>query len=113
MLSFYESWYYLEEHPIFNGKFQNLLDIEVVKVNPKTKKIEDNVELNTLTQIWLEIGPCIKNGYSHDYDLDCGGDSFEEAIVNLAELVKKIYTEDINIIKKRITDKYGQEELII
>jgi len=51
--------------------------------------------------IWLECGrkgpkifddPSIPEGYYpnyHDIELDCGGATFEEAIVNLANLVEK------------------------
>ena len=106
MFTFYEAWNYLNEHPIFNGNFKNCLDIEVVKINPKTKQIDDNKNLNTLTEIWLEIGPYVKNEYTHDIELDCGGYSFEDAIVNLAYLVKKIYTDDLDTIKKKIISKY-------
>ena len=51
---------------------------------------------NTKVEIWLEHGhydvdwgACV-----HNIDLDCGGDTFEEAIIKLAELVKRHYTND-------------------
>src|ERR1700692_1508625 len=80
---FYAAWIYLSEHQIYKdaavwhtfddklglgpkrliGKrfrlqdshFPNegTLDLMVVKVNPKNKKLEDDASLNTLTQVWL------------------------------------------------------------
>lgn len=58
----------------------------VVKVNPKTNEISDDVELNSKTRIWLECGITPNE---HDIRLDCGGDTFEEAIIQLADLVIK------------------------
>ena len=100
---FYEAWRYLYKHPSFNDNkdykycFQDCLDIEVVKVNPITNSISNNGKFNTKTKIWLECG-----GYEydknigreilyHDIRLDCGGNTFEKAIIKLANLVKKYY----------------------
>ena len=94
--------------------FPNNLDIEVVKVNPDTETIEDDDSLNTAVRVWIE---CIvyydieSKGYidvksgeheesnhwkirgmpSHDFDLDTGGKSYEEAIINLAQEVYNKY----------------------
>lgn len=114
---FYEAYYYLYHHPIFffnppNSKysfsrFKSCLDIDVVKVNPITLAIDDNKELNTKIQIWLETGPCLKNGeLSHDFDLDCGGDTFEEAVIKLANLVLQHYTSDKEEALKRVAENY-------
>ena len=95
--------------------FMQCLDIMVSKVDPTTGRIEDKVEgqpsRNTHTEFWLECGAvenvsetpnaaenysedAIRNGTTtHDYELDCGGASFQEAIVKLAALVKKQYGE--------------------
>jgi hypothetical protein len=81
------------------GSFYESLFIDVEKVNPKTCIIDDNEELNTKVEIWLECG-----GYTfdenfnnwiscHDTRLDCGGDTFEEAIIKLANLVRKYYKQ--------------------
>ena len=119
---FYEAWWFLNEHPAFIDwnvvtnkldnpnhfiNFASCLCIEVVKVNPKTKRICKKDELNTLTQVWLECG-----GYEyddnfkeyihcHDIRLDCGADNFEEAIVKLANLVKKHYDDGKNKLLKQ------------
>lgn len=109
-MEFYEAWRYLSEHKLFekNGIncFDSLLMINVVKVNPVTQEIDDNEEKNTLVQVWIETGAwhmpedypeedrwqISKDGIqNHDYDLDCGGNSFEDAIIELAKLVKEKY----------------------
>lgn len=87
---FHDAFNYLSNHIIFADRFNECLDIEVVKINPKTKSIDDNAALNTETEIWLECGPYY-NGITHDVDLDCGGKTFEEAIINLRNLVEKKY----------------------
>lgn len=90
-------------------RFREALDIAVVKVNPETESIDDDETKNTQTRVWLECGPhedatspdhqpaiqaglypddWLDNGVpTHDYELDCGGKTFEEAIVTLAKLV--------------------------
>jgi len=87
--------------------FQQCLDIEVVKINPKTDSIDDDKTLNTKVQIWLEAGPYIGKHHAHDIDLDCGADTFEEAIIELASLVKQYYGDDHEISMKRVHEWYG------
>lgn len=98
------AWEYLYKHKIFQvpidenysvSWFTRALDIQIVKVNPDNDTLEDNKELNTKIQVWLECGPINKeeNKYilTHDYDLDTGADTFEDAILLLANKVKEIY----------------------
>ena len=40
--NFYDAWNYLCQHPMFQNNFNQCLDIEVVKINPKTKEIDLN-----------------------------------------------------------------------
>lgn len=113
---FYDSFKYLENHVIFNyildgdvyiSKFHECIDVSVVKVNPKTLVIEDNDKLNTKVQVWIEAGPYLNEGIrSHDIDLDCGADTFEEAIIELASLVKKFYTSDKKIALNKVKEKF-------
>lgn len=109
---FYEAYWWLYNHPIFQYEidsnidflggeplmssfFDRAIDIEVVKVNPKDNTINDDDTLNTKTEIWIEVSI----EYNHKYDcadghawyLDTGGDTFEEAIINLTNLVYKYY----------------------
>ena len=95
-MDFYEAWSFLQEHKIFNDQFNYSLWIEVVKVDPEINAINPDTSKNTKVQIWLEHGPYDKEwgGCTHDLDLDCGGDTFEEAIIKLAELVKAKYGEE-------------------
>ena len=97
IMDFYQSYHYLRKHPIFNNRFERGLDVEVVKVNPETEEIDDDRTLNTETRIWLETGPYIHDDpmgceWSHDPYLDCGGKTYEEAIIKLAKLVKERYS---------------------
>lgn len=80
------------------NNFYKCFDFNVVKVNPETGELEieeDKLHLNTKTEVWLEFGGWCEeeNCRYHDYDLDCGGDTFEEAIIKLANLVDKYYDE--------------------
>lgn len=97
---FYEAFHFLRTHKMIestgfkslkHNHFYECLDISVVKVNPETDAIEMNDDLNIKTQVWLEFGPI--NGLipEHDTRLDCGADTFEEAIIQLANLVDKYY----------------------
>ena len=92
--NFHEAWEFLLEHKMFQRHFRDLLYIMVVKVNPLTNEVDDDQTKNTKTQVWLEVGPWSEQYHTHDWDLDCGGDTFEEAICELAELVKQYYTDE-------------------
>ena len=93
-MEFYEAWNYLIGHKIFNDRFNcDGWYMDVVKVNPITNAIDADTSKNTKVQIWLESGP-YESYYdccTHDIRLDCGGDTFEEAIIQLASLVKQYY----------------------
>ena len=111
MDKFHEAWWYLNECSIFDDTrflpefgdnyFANSLEIDVVKVNPLNSTIEDDESLNTKTEVWLECGePYFDKEletilYYHTIEYDTGGDTFEEAIINLAEIIKlKIKEKD-------------------
>lgn len=95
-MNFYTAYHFLENHKLFNDAFAYSLYPIVVKVNPDTYAVEDDDTKNTKVRIWLECGGPDDEygGFVHDIDLDCGGDTFEEAIIELAKLVKKHYTDD-------------------
>jgi len=118
---FYEAYCFLYDHPMFQHKnefeyegksciyydsmFDECLEVWVTKVNPKTHRIDDNEQLNTAEEVWLETGQWewgLWEGSEakeenkcripwHDTNLDCGGETFEIAIVKLAKLVYKYY----------------------
>jgi hypothetical protein len=96
-MDFYSAWQFLSEHRIFNTRFEHDLWFDVVKVDPETGAINllDRSK-NTKVEVWLEHGPYDASwgGCTHDIDLDCGGDTFEDAIIALAKLVKQHYTDD-------------------
>lgn len=94
---FYDAWWWLEENHEWVCK--NLC-IDVMKVDPETCAVMRDKKRNTKIDIWLETGPDDKMEIegrepftipTHDINLDCGGDTFEEAVVELAKLVKKFY----------------------
>lgn len=93
-MDFYTAWNFLQEHKIFNDRFSYDLWFEIVKVDPKTNAIDyQDTTKNTKVQVWLEHGPYDAEwgACTHDIDLDCGGDTFEEAIIKLAKLVEGKY----------------------
>ena len=119
---FYEAWWYLNETPVFEdptvsdavkdiggfiSTFTNSLCIEVQKVNPITCIIDDNEILNTKVEVWLECGePYVDEtnviGHYHNIEYDCGGDTFEEAIIELANLVYEHNNkEEDSVFKKK------------
>ena len=115
--NFYDAYHFLHDHPHFfyKGKmwdhnepgFEDNLTIMVVKVNPENNRIEDDDSLNTKTMVWLECGgysditshemeiadsKSLLSGWrTHDWDLDCGADTFEDAIMALAKDVMEKY----------------------
>ena len=94
-------WLFLLNHPKFVNEYDDHallsgLSIEVVKVDPLTECIDDDEEKNIATRIWLEYGPFTENTDgdlipAHDINLDCGGSTFEEAIMRLVNEVKEHY----------------------
>lgn len=98
-----EASWWLTDHPIFQDEnnfsyFYHHLDINYVKVDPRTLFISEDTDRNTKVQCWLESGPLIrldeygnKNVASHDIKLDCGHDSMELAMIDLAGLVLREY----------------------
>lgn len=82
------------------------VDIAVVKVDPITRHAEDDDALNTHTQVWVEMGKwewptskpidehSLRDAHFHDTDLNCGGDSFEQAIIVAAICLHTVYGND-------------------
>lgn len=93
------------EHPItdsirmeFGGNFIYNLDIFYTKVDPDTNRVEDDTSRNTKIACWLETGPAQYEDFAqkyinnvHDYHLDTGGDTFDEALIKLAKNVLEVY----------------------
>ena len=101
----YKAFWWLEEN---HEWVMNNLDISLMKVNPLTNKIDDDKSKNTKYEYWLETGPWVEDEdfgmiAAHDYQLDCGGDTFEEAVCFLAKNVESVYGKKTDIYGKAIT----------
>lgn len=98
----HDAYWFLAEHPQrghLDSSFIHALDVSVMKIDPLTRRVEDDPARNTEMEIWLESGP----GYTdpaqyhgayipiHDWKLDCGGPTFEAALIQLAEKVRAQY----------------------
>lgn len=96
-MGFEEALAFLVNHPIYDGRFFECTDFDLAMVCSRTKKHEssDSRFANDAWEVWVESGPYIVSddysGLSHDVSLDCGGWSFEEAVVHLAHLVRQRY----------------------
>lgn len=117
---FFKAWYFLLEHSYYQHPnhrgtddswlytcFPRQINIDVVKVNPVTDRIDDDERFNTKVKIWLETGswlkedqfpdlPSLVEGYTdhvHDMYLDSVGDTFEEAVIDLASRMKVYYDD--------------------
>jgi len=113
---FVSAWVWLVEHPAmqYRGRFCKPnasipdlhtafpanLDIDLAIVNHLTNAIDDDKLKNTKPRIWIEVTTFTDKDHSnpdwyvegqgasrHDYWLDCAGDTFENAIVELANNV--------------------------
>lgn len=118
-MGFYEAWQFLLNHSVFQKSYlerlswfgSTALDIDVVKVNPKNRRIEKDDLKNTKIEVWLEC--CVYGEYDGDYsgeldhNLDCGADTFEKAIIKLAKLVQKHYGD--GTYTKEENEKYDKE----
>ncbi len=78
--------------------FDDCLYINIKKVNPKTNKIDEDESKNIKNRVFLEFGPYkqIDGEWQicHDVDLDVSADTFEKAIVLLANKVREKYDYD-------------------
>ena len=89
-----DAWWWVYQHT-----FADVHEIEIIPnlVDPVTRRIEEDPSRNTFVEWWIEVffyewdDP--KHDSCHDWDLDCGGDTAEEAIYNLAQLVYDKYGE--------------------
>lgn len=93
-----EKYYWITQHP----KYVPFADTAIIEITPhmvcpETNRIEDLQILNTKLRFWVELMiPFFdeqhkQHCHAHDYELDCGGDSWEEAVENLYKLVLEKY----------------------
>lgn len=90
-----ECYYWVRDHPKlqFEGCCEPWIEITPHMVDPTTKCVEDSPEKNTEMVFWVECGAYVWCEYSkspvpsHDWELDCGGSSWEVAVIELGKLV--------------------------
>lgn len=96
-----EAYWWVYNHPWLQCDYeQPTIEITPHMVNPTDNAIDtDNPELNTKLEFWVEVmipTSTFDDFFNivvpwHNMDLDCGGDTYEEAVYNLAKLVYEIY----------------------
>ena len=93
--------YWREHRHFMHHAIEENLSIHYAKVGPDGR-VNDDPSLNVNPECWLEFGPMEWDYPSqwhketsrmnfHDIELDCGGKTFDEALVKLAKLVLKQY----------------------
>ena len=90
---FVDKYYWIVDHPLDRKApycfCQNVIDIQPHLVSPLTNEIDMDDALNTKVEFWVEFSyfdiECEAN--AHDIEFDCGGDSYEEAIEMLFQLI--------------------------
>lgn len=87
----YDKYWWINNHPKFNSGCW--IEITPHMVNPDSLEVSDFEEENTLLRLWVECGGYDEEGSFHDWRLDCGGNTWEEAVSSLYELVLKEYGE--------------------
>lgn len=96
-----DAWTWLGDHPAFRSKgtlgqsiFELCVCIDPHRVDPRTGRIEDDARRNTAVHYWVECGPAPTTWPGtliHDARLDCGGASYEEAVMALYKKVRRVY----------------------
>ena len=96
-----EKYWWIKFHSELNKVSDPTIELTPVMVNPENNTIEKDHLLNTKSQWWVkvmipfwDIDPLAVVLHNHDWNLDTGGDTIEECIDNLYNLVKKHYGED-------------------
>ena len=105
-----DKYYWIHDHPAFiNSECVGLaLEIDPHMVCPTTNRVEEFSRLNTKHQLWVEVmvpyydEDAKKWGHAHDWDCDTGGDTWEEMIEKLYDLIVAKYGEytDDDVDKK-------------
>ena len=95
------AYWFLAEHAVrgyLDTSFAAVLEVVAMRVDPITRRVEDDPTRNTHVEIWLESGPGLTEPGSpggsvpwHDVDLDSSGDTFETALIRLAQRVSAKY----------------------
>ncbi|AUR93510.1 hypothetical protein NVP1187O_197 [Vibrio phage 1.187.O._10N.286.49.F1] len=91
-----DKYYWIIDHPkLTKGRGQAEIELTPHMVNPENEIIEGDITLNTAFRWWVEVtqtvlyeGEYIK---AHDWDLDCGGETAEDAVETLYGTVLQKY----------------------
>lgn len=94
-----EAYWWVYYHPklVFDSVYHPWIEITPHMVNPETDEVDEDETKNTKISFWVESGPWFYDEQfnqvmsSHDYELDCGGDTWEDAVFALVEKVKEHY----------------------
>jgi len=92
-----EAYWFVMNHPklLYKECIDPWFEITPHMVNEKGF-VSENEEENTILEWWIECGPYVDDKHFglipfHDYELDCGGRTAEDAVMKLAILVKEKY----------------------
>lgn len=91
-----DKYFWIIDHENIGAPYsQGSIELTPQMVNPETKEIDlEDPSKNTKLEWWIEFSK-LDSVYddiaTHYWDLDCGGDTAEEAIDNLCNLVKEKY----------------------
>lgn len=92
-----KKYYECIDHPSIGcPEYQGTIELTPHMVNPLNSTIEEDLTLNTKLEWWIEYSRVDKltdDCKTHYWDLDCGGDTAEEAVCNLHALILKHYPD--------------------
>lgn len=92
-----DKFYWVMNHEGIGAKgVQGTIELTPHLVNPENDTIEEDESLNTKQQWWVEFSKIDQRGEdmpTHYWELDCGGDTAEEAVNALYTKVLSLYGE--------------------
>lgn len=90
-----DKYYWCIEHPNIGLKYtQGTIELTPHMVDPRDGHIKEDNELNTKLEWWIEFSKLAADGdgiQTHYWELDCGGDSAEDAVLALYNLMLTLY----------------------
>ncbi len=90
-----DKFYWIINHKGIGAKgVQGTIELSPQMVNPENNTIEEDNTLNTKQVWWVELSKIDQKGEtlpSHYWELDCGGDTAEEAVEALYTKVLEQY----------------------
>lgn len=92
-----DKYYWIIDHPkLTKGRGQAEIELTPHMVNPENEIIEGDITLNTVFRWWVEVSTVSYGDYGgvemiHDWGLDCGGETAENTIETLYDIVLQKY----------------------